>query len=430
LRGLPRRDDATRARHGLKTRPRRSLWYVPAVARLATVSFLLALSACPAGTKPPPSPPPAAALPHEPIDVPVFNAARSEELQRLGPARAVWTGSEAVYVSLGVTSLWLGRIDVQGRQLAEAIEVPLGHPVSGGSAPTWVDGTIAAVYRVGERSHWIRVRPSGEVVVDQELESEAGWFLAYAEVAYAGAAGFALVARPTAGDGATRLVPFGLDGQRLGVSVDLGCSTPYALTGLTNGVAFACRAPSPGSTKEEDGFVAVVQQGKTMWRHAVRPGGHLVLGTDGTRVLATYEDDPTGPDAFEDPHIPVRVDLLGPTGALESSTVVPSVPPELRAQVIWTGNEFATASDRWLFRYGRDGTPVGIWDVEPQCNREFHATTLLWTGAQYLVIGDWGWRTCPAPLRPDAGPPTAHPLAPGLRWDPATDAIESPYDDW
>lgn len=73
---------------------------------------------------------------------------------------------------------------------------------------------------------------------------------------------------------------------------------------------------------------------------------------------------------------------------------------------------------------------VGIWDVEPQCNREFHATTLLWTGAQYMVIGDWGWRTCPAPLRPDAGLPAAHPLAPGLRWDPATDAIEPPYDDW
>ncbi len=364
--------------------------------------------------------------------MPVINASRGEEFQRLGPGRVVWTGSEAVSVSLGPTSLWLVRLDVQGRQLAEPIEVPLGHPVSASVHPTWVDGTIAAVYAAGEHSRWIRVRPTGEVVVDQELESEAGWFLSPATVAYAGNAGFALVVLPDAGEASARLVRFGLDGQRLGASVDLGCSIPYALTGLTNGVAFACRAPSPGSTKEADGFVAVVQQGKTMWRHTVRPGGHLVLGTDGTRVLATYEDAPTGPDAFEAPHIPVRVDLLGPTGALESSTVVPSVPPELGAQVIWTGNEFATASDRWIFRYGRDGTPVGSWDVEPQCNREFHATTLLWTGAQYLVIGDWGWRSCPAPLGRDAGTDAdrVQPLAPGLRWDPATDALEPPANDW
>lgn len=399
--------------------------------RLATLGLLLSLAACPAGTKPPPSPPLTAAPLHEPIDVPVVNASRSEELQRLGLGRAVRTGSEVVSVSLGTTSLWLVRLDVEGRKLAEPIEVPLGHPIAAGSHPTWIDGTIAAVYEAGERSRWIRVRPSGEVVVDKELESEAGWLLDDAAVAYAGLAGFAVVARPTAGEGTARLVSFGLDGQRIGDAADLGCSMPYALTGLTNGVAFACRAPS-GSTKEEDGFVALVQQGKTMWRHRVRPGGHLVLGTDGTRVLATYEDDPAGPELYADPHIPARVDLLGPTGTLESSTVVPSVAPEMRAQVIWTGNEFATVSDHWIFRYGRDGKLVGVWDVEPRCNRVFQASSLLWTGAQYVVVGDWGWQNCTAPLGDDVGTDAArvHPLAPGLRWDPATDAIEPPYDNW
>ncbi len=402
------------------------------MARLATVCLLLVLGACPAGTKPPPPPPPAAAPPHEPIDVPVVNASRSEELQRLGPGRAVWTGSEIVSVSLGTTSLWLVRLDVEGRQLAEPLEVPLGHQVSVGSHPTWVDGTIAGVYEAGELNRWIRVRPSGEVVVDRELENEAGWFLYDAEIAYAGLAGFALIERPTAGERTARLVSFGLDGQRIGAPVDLGCSIPYALTGLTKGVAFACRAPSPGSTKEEDGFVALVQQGKTVWRHGVRPGGHLVLGSDGTRVLASYEDDPAGPELYADPHIPARVDLLGPTGALESSTVVPSEAPEMGAQVVWTGNEFATASDRWIFRYGRDGKLVGIWDVEPRCKREFHAASLIWTGAQYVVVGDWGWQRCPAPPGRDIGTDAdrIHPLAPGLRWDPATDAIEPPYDDW
>ncbi len=390
--------------------------------------MLLILGACPAGTKPPP--PPAVAPPHEPIDVPVVNASRSAELQRLGVGRAVWTGSEVLSVSLGTTSLWLIRLDAEGHQLAAPIEVPLGHPVAAGSHPTWVDGTIAAVYEARERSRWIRVRPSGEVVVDRELDVNNDWFLSDNVVAQLGAAGFAVVEHPRTGDGSRRLVWFDLAGQRQGAPVDLGCSIPYALTGLTNGVAFACRTPLPGSTKEEDGFVALVQQGKTSWRHAVRPGGHLVLGTDGTRVLATYEDDPNGPKAYSDPHIPARVDLLGPTGALESSTVVPSVAPEIGAQVIWTGNEFATVSDRWIFRYGRDGKLVGVWDVEPRCNRVFHASSLLWTGAQYVVVGDWGWQNCPAPLGNDVGTDAdrIHPLAPGLRWDPATDAIEPPYD--
>ena len=47
-----------------------------------------------------------------------------------------------------MSSLWVGRINAQGKHLP-LVRVPIPHEVDGGSYPMWIDGTIAALFGGG-----------------------------------------------------------------------------------------------------------------------------------------------------------------------------------------------------------------------------------------------------------------------------------------
>ena len=161
------------------------------------------------------------------------------------------------------------------------------------------------------------------------------------------------------------------------------------------------------------------------------------MGSDGERTLLVYEDAPgygrMATDTLNGSDTAVRIELLDAAGKVLTSSVVSSIAPRLPARnLLWTGTEYAAVNERWIYRYSADGHEVGVWDLEPRCTRDFHATGLAWTGASYLVTGFFFWNTCldfgGRPLRDED---RLKLVAPGLRWDPAADALQPPPpDNW
>ncbi len=411
---------------------------------------VVACAACPGATTPPapgaqPAGPAAITPTHAPLDVPIVNASRGEAFLGARWTHVVWTGTEAVFFETTpgrlMSNLWVGRMDAQGHELSR-VQVPLDHEVDVGSYPVWVDGTIAAVFSSYLTSHWIRVRPDGTLVADVKLTSRPGWRL-YATHAALGDTGLAVQASIDHGQelvddlGPLAIDAFDIAGRR-GPSAELRDCRWVSSSVITSwGVVVQCantqRITDAGGPRfvSHPTTILGLRGGREIWRHELPTASLVTLGSDGERTLLVYEVERRHgvvTDTLNGSDSTVRIELLDDAGKVLTSSVVSSIAPDLREQnLLWTGTEYAAVRERWIYRYSADGHEVGVWDLEPRCTRDFHATGLAWTGASYLVTGYFFWNTCvDIGGRPIGDDDRLKLVAPGLRWDPAADALQPP----
>lgn len=372
---------------------------------------------------------------HEPMDVRVINASRVQEFRGASPTDIVWTGTEAalVFTSAGslMERLWVGRMDGNGK-LLEQRQVELDREVSGHVYPRWVDGAIASVYNTGLTDHWIRVSLDGKVLgieqipegQDQHVSSHKGDMHPTGRFLMSSFFG-------DVEQGKTNPVQLDFfDGNaKLAGSLPVDCDFVGDIVATNWGYAFACEGsfsihdPNARTTK-----ILGVRDLKIAWTFAGLPSGRkLSLGSDGERILLVHDTEEENGT-----HYPVTTQVLDREGRAEAAPVITEGrAPEPRAPMIWTGKEFATYDEGQLFmRYASDGRPLGVWEVEPRCNRDFRITGLTWTGVAYLIVGSWGWDGCyHMTEEPITDEDRLHPLPLGLTWDPAADELEPPDDD-
>lgn len=371
----------------------------------------------------------------EPLDVPVINASRGE----LGPTSPVWTGSEAVFFT---PSLWVGRMDAEGRELGRA-QLPIEGTVSMETYPVWRDGTISAVFETyppgpgGPKARWISARPDGTLVSDVPLEAASGWVV----LSQSGVVRGDELLLSTALDQGVKMsrepFPFGmatfdLSGHRKSSVPFADCEVPGGIVGTSWGYVVTChydRFVRDEHYKPRPARVVGFRDGREAWAHEVPAGAQVTLGSDGQQTLILYKTEEGMALDVDDV---AKLELLDADGRLlRTTTTSTMLPEEYRRPLVWTGKEYAAVSGRWIYRYSGDGEVIGVWTLEPQCRRSFQATGLAWTGTAYLVTGGWGWQSCMdgfGKVRTDESY-LVKPLAPGLRWDPAADALEAPDDD-
>jgi len=387
----------------------------------------------------------------EALDVPVINAARGELYRGESRPQVVWTGSEAAFLYTSADQeterLGIGRLGSDGKELdrrpvafeTERHAAPSpDREVNGSIYPRWVGGQVASIYNTKLADRWIKVSPNGAVraVRAVELDEEGRRVLA-TDGAMNAAGGFAVQSRlrdlESGEQNPQRLELYGATAQHV-ASVSLDCDTVDNITATDWGYALSCEAPFSPTAPPDAPTSAVlgIRDGKVAWTvSGLAAARFRSLGTDGERVLIV-ESGLNYP-------MTTMTRMLDRDGLAEGAafTAQPHLMQEAqlmirtREPMIWTGKEFATFVGRLLIRYASDGRPLGEWEVEPRCNREFEITGLAWTGAAYLVVGDWDWRKCTDRRLKHSGEPMTdddrlYPLAPGLTWDPATDAIQSP----
>jgi len=364
---------------------------------------------------------------HEALDVPVINASRGEDF--LGASSwplVVWTGTEAafLYTTPGrlMERLWVGRMDGRGKVL-DRRKVALDREVDSSLYPAWVDGTIAAVHATGLTNHWIEVVPDGRVRGIEQLREEKDQHVRgtlgamHASGRFAVASFFGEVERNK--PNRQQLELYDARAKHIG-AVPLDCGIVGDIVATDWGYAVFCHPNTDAHTSK----VLGIRDGKVEWTFGGLPARRAMsLGSDGQRVLIIFFTESDSELTY-----PVMTQLLDRDGRPEAPPITTlSHVPQTREPMIWTGKEFATFDEFRLIRYASDGRPLGVWEVEPRCNRDFQITSLAWTGSAYLVLGGWGWSACYDGYgRVTTDEDREYPLAPGLIWDPATDAIEPP----
>ncbi len=380
---------------------------------------------------------------HHALDVPVINASRGDAFLGASGPLVAWTGTEAAFLyttSDDLTErLWVGRMDGHGKVLdRRPVALESGRraapqpdrEVDAMLYPRWVDGTLASIFNTRVGDQWIKVAPDGTVHAAEPLHQETGRRLLGTDGAMHSSGRFAVW---SLGDGeATHLELYDARAQHVG-AVPLDCDTVDNITATDWGYAVSCDGPySPGEPEAPTSAVLGIRGGKVAWTFGGLPAGRSrSLGSDGQRVLIV-ESGLSYP-------VTVKTQVLDGEGRTEAAPTTTQsralqtaeATVRTREPMIWTGQEFATFVGRLLVRYASDGRPLGEWEVEPRCNRAFEITGLAWTGVAYLVVGAWSWTECIDRRLKHYGMPITdadrlHPLAPGLIWDPATDAVAPP----
>lgn len=361
---------------------------------------------------------------HEALDVPVINAARGEDfLGTLGP-QVVWTGTEAalLYKEPGwMAPLWVGQMDGRGTLLDRRRVAP-DRRVGENLYPVWVDGTVAAVFTTELTHDWIRIGLNGTVRAAAPLSMRNGRSIDGASGVMHASGRFAVLSYvPARGPRDQQALELhDSRGRHIG-SVPL-CEFVGDVTATDWGYAAECIGPfSPDQPDAPTSKVLGIRGDKIAWELGGLPSGrYRTLGSDGQRVLLVSAAGKGG--AY-----PVTTQVLDRDGSPEAAPITTqSYAPESSGPLIWTGKEFATIAGPNLIRYASDGRPLGVWRLEPRCDRAFSATGLAWTGTAYLVLGSWTWTECIDQSRDHYDDEHFYPQPDGLTWDPATDAIVPP----
>lgn len=366
-------------------------------------------------------------------DVRVVNASRGEEFRGASVTQLAWTGTEAmmVYTSPGslMEHLWIGRMDKDGKVL-DRRPVQLEREVSGRLYPQWADGAVVSVYGTGLTHHWIAVVPDGRVQEIKQLEQRAGQhFLgSWGAVHKSGRFAIASFLGDFVADEPKRnqIELYDRDGV-LGASVPVSCEFVGDIAATDWGYVAQCEGKfDPGHRDALTTRILGIRDGIIAWESEGLPAGRgLSLGSDGNRTLAIYVTDSSSGSTY--PVTTLVIDGEGHTIGTPRTSV--SRAPEPLAPVIWTGREFASFDRNLLMRYASDGRPLGVWEVEPRCNRDFEIGDVAWTGSAYLVVGSWGWDGCYLMTNEViTDGEREYPLPRGLQWDLASDSLEPPSD--